>query len=95
MKFDVFHRWSGEILFTAKIDCSKDESVSVKLGLAVKWAIENKTNLRGADLKEADLSWTNLRGADLRGANLKEADLKEANLRGACLLYTSPSPRDS
>ena len=39
-----------------------------------------KANLRGADLREADL-W----GADLRGANLRGADLWKANLRGADL----------
>jgi uncharacterized protein YjbI with pentapeptide repeats len=43
------------------------------------------TNLRGADLRDADLSGTNLRGADLRGANLCDADLTGADLRDANL----------
>ena len=42
-------------------------------------------NLRGADLREANLRWANLRGADLREANLSGADLRGANLRGANL----------
>ena len=39
-----------------------------------------RINLRGADLREADLSWANL-----RKANLSWADLSETNLRGAAL----------
>ena len=54
-----------------------------------------KANLRGADLRDADLWDADLRGADLwdadlwganlRGANLWDADLRGANLRGANL----------
>ena len=39
--------------------------------------------LRGAALREADLSEANLRGATLEGAALREADLRGANLHGA------------
>ncbi|EPY6129098.1 pentapeptide repeat-containing protein [Salmonella enterica subsp. enterica serovar Bareilly] len=42
-------------------------------------------NLRGADLRGADLCGANLRGADLRGADLCGANLRGANLRGADL----------
>ena len=42
-------------------------------------------NLRGADLRGADLSNANLRGADLSNANLWGADLRGANLRDADL----------
>ena len=52
-------------------------------------------NLRRADLKGADLKGADLRWADLYGANLKEANLKwvrlhaayleEANLKWVCL----------
>ncbi|EGE9494485.1 pentapeptide repeat-containing protein [Salmonella enterica subsp. enterica serovar Muenchen] len=42
-------------------------------------------NLRGADLCDANLRGANLRGADLRGANLCDANLRGANLRGADL----------
>ena len=44
-----------------------------------------RANLRGADLRDADLSGANLRGADLRDADLSGADLSGANLRGADL----------
>ena len=54
MKYDVMNRCSGYIQFTAEIDCEDDAENSLKLGLAVKWAISNG----------ADLSFTNLIGAD-------------------------------
>ena len=41
MKFEVSNRWTGDVQFTAEIDCHKDASNSIKLGLAVKWAYEN------------------------------------------------------
>ncbi|EHD7807879.1 pentapeptide repeat-containing protein [Salmonella enterica] len=43
------------------------------------------TNLRGADLRGADLCGADLRGADLRGADLCDANLRGADLRGADL----------
>ncbi|MEM1204788.1 MAG: toll/interleukin-1 receptor domain-containing protein [Acidobacteriota bacterium] len=46
-----------------------------------KWRRENRTarpDLKGANLKDA-----NLREADFRDANLREADFRDANLRGA------------
>jgi len=58
MKFEVKNRFSGEVQFTAEIECAEDASVSVKLGLAVRWAYKT-----GADLRDADL-----RGAGGRGA---------------------------
>ena len=90
MKYKVKNRWTGEVQFNAEIECKKDELESVKLGLSIKWAIENRADLRGADLRGANLSRANLRGADLRGAdlrgaNLSYADLSDANLRGADL----------
>jgi len=78
IKFDVLNRFSGEIQFTAKIDCSKSELNSLKLGLAVKWAIKNSANLSDANLGGAALG-----GANLGGANLGGANLRGANLRGA------------
>ena len=51
------------------------------------WAVSG--NLRGANLREADLYEANLREADLREADLREADLYEANLREADLRGTN------
>jgi hypothetical protein len=80
MKLSVRNRFTGDVQFTATIKCGKDEAESVKLGLAVQWAIKS-----GADLSGADLSRANLSGADLSRADLSRADLSEANLSGADL----------
>ena len=81
MKFDVYNRFTGKVQFTAKIDCAEDAATSVKLGLAVKWAIKT-----GASLTDAYLADVNLYGANLYGANLTGACLIRANLYGACLI---------
>ena len=47
--------------------------------------IDSGLDLRGADLRDANLSGADLGGADLRRANLGGADLSSANLRGANL----------
>ena len=88
MKYEIRHRLTGTVQFTAEIDCNKTATESVMKGLAVLWAIENRANLYGADLyganlRGADLRGADLYGADLRGANLRGADLRGANLRGA------------
>src|SRR5512137_489315 len=44
-----------------------------------------RADLRGADLRDADLCGADLRGADLRDADLCGADLCGADLRGADL----------
>jgi len=85
MKFEVKNRYTGNVQFVAEIDCSSDTSYSIKLGLAVKWGVKNKEDLRGANLRGADLRGANLRGANLRWANLSGANLSGANLSGADL----------
>ncbi|MDO3431139.1 pentapeptide repeat-containing protein [Rhizobium sp. CBN3] len=90
MKFDILNRFSGEVQISAEIDCAADTIPSVKLGLAVKWAIKEKkdlggADLRGADLRGANLGSANLGSADLRSADLGGADLGSANLGGADL----------
>ena len=99
--FDVLNRWTGEVQFTAEIDCGEDAPRSLSLGLAVKWAIKNGANLSGADLRganliganlhDADLSCASLHGANLYGANLHGADLSCASLHGANLYGASLS----
>ena len=97
LKFDVLNRYSGELQFTAEISCAADALPSIKLGLAVRWAVKNKADLssadlssadlRSADLSSADLSSADLRSADLRYADLRYADLRSANLSSANLRY--------
>ena len=85
MKFEVKNRFTGNVQFIAEIDCSEETSCSLKLGLAIKWAYENRANLGGAYLRGADLEGANLRGVYLGGANLRGAYLGGANLGGANL----------
>ena len=73
LKFNVLNRFSSEVQFTAEIDCAEDAATSIKLGLAVKWAIESR----------AYLSRANLSGADLSGADLSRAYLSRAYLSWA------------
>ena len=65
MQFEIKARFTGTVLFTAEIDANEATPLSIKLGLAVRKAVEVKTNLGGANLRGADLY-----GADLYGANL-------------------------
>ena len=85
IKFDVMNRFSGQVQFTAEIQCQENELPSIKLGLAVKWAIKARAYLAGADLSRADLAGADLSGADLSGADLSRADLSCADLSGADL----------
>lgn len=99
MKFDILNRFTSAVQFTAEINCTENELTSIKIGLAIQWAVKNKVNLsdanlsdaylRGANLSGANLSGANLRGAYLRGANLSDANLRDANLSGANLNGTT------
>jgi len=85
IKFNVLNGFSGAVQFTAQIDCADDAPASVKMGLAVKWAVANGANLCYADLRGADLRGANLRGANLRNADLRGADLRNTDLRNAVI----------
>ena len=76
MKLEIVSRWSGAVLFSIE---------TVRLKLAVELGVKSGVDLRGADLRGANLCGADLRGADLRGADLCEADLRGANLCGADL----------
>ena len=80
MKFDILKRFTGEVVFTAEIECDDDTPQRVKLGLAIKVAVKARANLSGANLSRANLSDANLSGANLSGANLSRANLSGANL---------------
>jgi hypothetical protein len=85
IKFPVHNRFTGAVQFTAEIDCADDAATSVKLGLAVRWAVKTRANLAGAHLAGANLARANLAGANLAGANLADANLARANLARAYL----------
>jgi hypothetical protein len=85
IKFDVLSRWTSAVQFTAEIKCAPDELSSIKLGLAVQWAVKSGAYLSGANLSGANLSDAYLSGANLSGANLSDAYLSGANLSDAYL----------
>ena len=80
MLFSIRNRWSGEAQITLEISCGDDAPFSIKLGMAVRKAVET-----GANLTRADLTRANLTRADLTGANLTDADLTGADLTGTDL----------
>jgi hypothetical protein len=83
--FDVRNRWTGGVQFTAEIECAEDAPFPVKLGLAVRWAIEARAVLTGADLTDADLTDADLTDAVLTDAVLTCAVLTRAVLTRADL----------
>lgn len=85
MKFDIKNIYTGDVKFTAEIDCKESDSLSIKICLAVKWALKNNIKLGAADLSDADLRRADLSGADLSGACLSGANLSRANLSSAKL----------
>jgi hypothetical protein len=85
MQFEIKNRFTGDVQFTAEIECADGASYSLKLGLAVRVAVKSGANLRGANLSGANLRGANLSGANLSGAYLSDADLRGADLRGADL----------
>lgn len=79
IKFEIKNRWTGEVNFTAEIECTDGAPKSLKIGLAVKWGIKY-----GADLSRANLSDANLSRANLSCVNLscaKNVELALARTR--------------
>ena len=90
ISYPVYYFFTGDVLFTAQIDCSEDAPDAIKKRHAVLWAVANDQSLlRGANLRDADLRYANLRDAYLSDANLRDADLSDANLSGANLRYAN------
>ncbi len=99
IKFPIRNRYTGATQYVAELDCDEATVHSLKVGLAVMWALKNsadlsEADLRGAYLYGANLSVANLRGADLRGAYLRGADLSGAYLYGASLSKANLSEAD-
>ena len=85
MKFDVLNRFTGKVQFTAEIECDETAAQSVKLGLAVKWAVMSGASLDGASLNGASLDRASFDGASFDGASLNRASLNRASLNWASL----------
>ncbi len=85
IKQEILNRFSGEVIFTAEIECAADELPSIKMGLAVKAAVKAGANLADANLARANLADADLAGAYLARAYLARAYLARANLARANL----------
>lgn len=48
MKYPIYKCHTGDLSFTAEIDCRESVSDSVKKGLAVAWSRNNGANFTGA-----------------------------------------------
>ena len=81
--YEIKNRWTGEVLFSCEIPDGMESGMIARH--AFETAIAEDANIRGADLRGANLEDANIRGADLRGADLEDANLRDANLRGADL----------
>ena len=86
IKLQIKSRWTGSVLFEYEKENNtiKDTLIAaVKSGAYLRGAYLRDADLSGAYLRDADLRCANLRGADLSGAYLRGADLRDADLRGA------------
>ena len=77
-KIKIKNRFNKEVIFEYE---KEDNTIKETL----EKAVEEHTNLYGANLEGAYLYGANLKGANLEGANLEGAYLKGANLEGANL----------
>ena len=71
MKYKIKNRFTGEVQFTADIDCEENACEVLKVGLAVLWAVKMGANLEGVSLDGAFLSGAILSGASLDGASVR------------------------
>jgi len=97
--YDIKNRYTGSVIYSAKIECPSDAPDGVKKGLAIREAVNagvilSRADLCGADLSRADLCGADLSRADLCGADLSRADLCGANLSGADLSRANLSGAD-
>ena len=79
----------GTLAFTADIDCPESTPQSKRIGMAVKWAVENGAYLRGAYLYGADLGGADLGGAYLRGVHGVNKYIKCIQVDTYPITYTS------
>ena len=78
IKIEIRNRWTGSVVF----EYTKEGNTITETVLD---AIRRGADLRGADLRDANLCGANLRDANLCDADLCDANLRDANLCGADL----------
>ncbi|WP_081062482.1 pentapeptide repeat-containing protein [Burkholderia cepacia] len=74
---------NDSVICTAVVECPENTYPSRRFGMAVKWAYDNKVDLRGANLKDGDLQGLHLAGIELSNADLRWTMFDRANVRGA------------
>ena len=88
MRIEINHCFTGNVMFSGDVDASLSNK-NLRLGAAVKLAINAGADLARAYLADADLAGAYLARAYLTGANLAGANLAGANLAGAYLEGTN------
>jgi hypothetical protein len=87
MKFEIKNNFTANVQFSCELSAEiAESSYALRLGFAVKKAIEAGANLARANLAGAYLARAYLARANLAGANLADACLADANLAGANLV---------
>ena len=82
-KFEIKSRFSAEVIFSCELSAEvAGQSYELRLGFAVKKALEAGANLTGAYLTGANLTDAYLAGANLTGANLAGANGEKLILVG-------------
>jgi len=94
IKFPIKSWITGEVKFTAEIDCDENAAYGVKIGLSVLWGIQHDADLAGSDLTNARLTNADLTNADLTNADLAGSDLTNARLTYARLTYADLTNAD-
>lgn len=56
MEFKITNRFTGCVVFTAQIEATENTPLSIRLGMAVKKAVEARANLADANLADAYLA---------------------------------------
>jgi len=91
MKIEIKSQVPGRVRFVAEIP---DDPVESRIRRALEQAVNQRANLAGVNLADADLVDAALPGANLRDAHLVGADLSGANLSGANLFGADLSGAD-
>ena len=90
-KFQITNRFTGAVQFECELSAEiAGQSFSLRLGFAVRKAIEARAYLAGANLADANLAGANLADANLADANLAGANLAGAKWRDDVILQRAP-----
>ena len=89
---EINHRYTGRVIYSCKAETFKacaERAVKGKVNLRgadMRWADMREANMIGANMRGADMSWADMRGADMREANMIGADMRWADMREANMI---------